>query len=201
MILAFIFQDIPVDDVALIQEMKKARAPPNHNTYAYLLNYLCKHGEMERALEYLEEKNEKNLPLTESIVKSLILGYAGCGQIEEGENLLKLLNERNIHWGKGCYVSFVLGCAKNGDVHGTNFFLNKIGSPSDELLLGALQEMHKKHPDKVEFLLNRMPTNVDIFSTKCRRTVKLLVEKGDQRTAWDLVMKCKDMKYKKIILL
>ena len=82
--------------------MNKARSPPNQGTYAYLLHHLCRNGEMEKALEYLEGRSEKNLPVTEVIVRSLILGHAGLGQISEGEKLLKLMNDKNIHWGKGC---------------------------------------------------------------------------------------------------
>eukprot|EP00092_Neocalanus_flemingeri_P023937 GFUD01025966.1.p1 GENE.GFUD01025966.1~~GFUD01025966.1.p1 ORF type:complete len:655 (+),score=156.27 GFUD01025966.1:55-2019(+) len=194
MILAYTFQDLEINDQALIEKMKTAGVHPNHNTYKYLLNHLCRNGEMGKALEYLEERSEKNLPVTEIIVKSLIIGYAGLGQIAEGEKLLKVLNEKNIHWGKGCFMPFVLGSAKFGDVEATNFFLKKLGTHSDDLLLNAVQEMNKNHPDKIGFLLNKMPINVEHFSSSCRRTVKMLVESGNVDSAWELVKKSRDCK-------
>eukprot|EP00090_Calanus_glacialis_P017766 TRINITY_DN27579_c0_g1_i1.p1 TRINITY_DN27579_c0_g1~~TRINITY_DN27579_c0_g1_i1.p1 ORF type:complete len:663 (+),score=180.86 TRINITY_DN27579_c0_g1_i1:52-2040(+) len=194
MILAYTFQDLPIDDNALISQMNKARSPPNQGTYAYLLHHLCRNGEMEKALEYLEGRSEKNLPVTEVIVRSLILGHAGLGQISEGEKLLKLMNDKNIHWGKGCYFEFVLGCAKFGDVDGTEFFLKRCDYVTDQLLLTAVQVMHKNHPDRIGFLLDKMPRNVELFSSICRRTVKLLVEAGDLESAWKIVKKTRDNK-------
>jgi len=194
MILAYTFQDLEIDDNALIAHMKQQRHPPNHSTYAALLEYLCKEGEMEKALEYLEERSEKNLPVTESVVKSLILGHAGLGQIGEGEKLLKLLNERNIYWGKGCYRAFVLGCAKSGDVEATNFFLNKHGNISDDLVLKALQEMNKNYPERIGFLMKKLPINVEHYSSICRRTVKVLIEKENVESAWEIVRKSRDCK-------
>jgi len=193
-ILAYTFQDLPIDDNALISKMREARSPPNQGTYAYLLHHLCKNGEMEKALEYLEERSEKNLPVTENIVKSLILGHASLGQISEGEKLLQLMNDRNIHWGKGCYFEFVLGCAKFGDVDGTEFFLKRCDYVTDQLLLNAVQAMHKTHPDRIGFVLDKMPRDVQIFSSVCRRTVKMLVENGDHESAWKLVKKMRDNK-------
>jgi len=194
MILAFIFQNLDIDDRALLERMRTRGVTPNNSTYNYLVEYLCRSGQMEKAQEYLEEGMDRNLPLTEQLVKSLILGHASAGEIKEGENLLKLLNKKNIHWGKSCYESFVLGSAKYGDVEATEFFLEKLGNPSDYLILNALQEMHGNYPDKIRFLLNKMPQDVQHFSTICRRTVKILLERRDEGNAWEIVMKSRDMK-------
>jgi len=142
----------------------------------------------------MEERSEKNLPITEQIVKSLIRGHAVLGEIKEGQNLLELLNQKNIHWGRHMYTSFVLGSARYGDVEATNLFLQKFKEPSDSLLLDAVQEMHKKHPDRIGFLLDKMPQDVQNFSSLCRRTVKMLVESGDVESAWKLVKKSRDIK-------
>jgi len=194
MILAFIFQNLDIDDSALMERMRTRGVSPNNSTYNYLVEYLCRRGQMGKAQEYLEESMKRNLPLTEQLVKSLILGHASAGEIKEGENLLKLLNKKNIHWGKSCYESFVLGSAKYGDVEATEFFLEKFGNPSDHLVLSALQEMHENHPDKIRFLLNKMPQDIQNFSGICRRTVKILLERGDEGNAWEIVMKSRDVK-------
>ena len=194
MILAYTFQNLDIDDRALMERMKARGVNPNNSTYNYLVEYFCRRGLMEKAQEYLEESMGRNLPLTEQLVKSLILGHASAGEIKEGENLLKLLNKKNIHWGKSCYESFVLGSAKYGDVEATEFFLEKFGNPSDKLLLNSLQEMHRNHPDKIRFLLNKMPQDIQHFSGICRRTVRILLERGDEGNAWEIVKKIKDVK-------
>ena len=60
------------------------------------------------------------------------------GEVKSGEQILKTLNENNIHWGLGCYKAFVLGSAKHGDISATYFFLEKCKHLSDELLLKVL---------------------------------------------------------------
>jgi len=168
MILAYTFQNHDIDDKTLIESMKARGVTPNNSTYNNLVDNMCRTGQMGKALEYLEKSKDRGLPITEQLVKSLIMGHASMGDIREGENLLKLLNKKNIHWGKGCYAAFTLGSAKYGDVEATEFFLEKVGNYSDHLLLSALQEMHKTHPDRIRFLLNKMPQNVSMFSSICR---------------------------------
>merc|ERR1712032_550102 len=60
---------------------------------------------------------------------------------------------------------------------------------SDELLLGAIVEASYTHRDKMEPLLRRQVCNVENFSNKCRRAVKVLVEGGNNEAAWRIVRK------------
>ena len=109
-----------------------------------------------------------------------------------GENILRALNDRNIHWSKSCYRGFILGSAFSGDVDVIEFFLSKLNNSTDELLLQAIQLMNKNHPDRLDFLVDQLPRNVEVFTALCRRTVKVLLESGNSGVAWSLVRKCKD---------
>ena len=66
------------------------------------------------------------------------------GEVKSGEQILKTLNENNIHWGLGCYKAFVLGSAKHGDISATYFFLEKCKHLSDELLLQVFTNNYKQ---------------------------------------------------------
>ena len=144
----------------------------------------------ESALQYVEDHQ---LDLSEQLANSLIFAHAAAGEIIPGENLLRALNERNIHWSKSCYRGFILGSALSGDVDVINFFLSKLNNSTDELLLQAIQLMNKNNPGKLGFLLDQLPRNVELFSALCRRTVKVLLESGNSDVAWSLVRKCKDV--------
>ena len=144
----------------------------------------------ESALQYVEDHQ---LDLSEQLANSLIFAHAAAGEILPGENILRALNDRNIYWGKSCYRAFILGSAFSGDVDVTNFFLSKLNNSTDELLLQAIQLMNKNHPDRLGFLLDQLPRNVELFSSLSRRTVKVLLESGNSAVAWSLVRKCKEV--------
>ena len=144
---------------------------------------------VEVALQYAEDHQ---LDLSEQLAHSLIFAHAAAGEILPGENLLRALNEKNIHWSKSCYKAFVLGSSLAGDVDAINFFLSKLNS-SDDLLLQAVQLMNKKHPDRLPCLLEKLPRNVEVFSGSCRRTIKEMLESSNSEAAWQLVLKCKDV--------
>ena len=141
-------------------------------------------------MQYVEDHQ---LDLSEQLANSLIFAHAAAGEILPGENILRALNDRNIYWGKSCYRAFILGSAFSGDVDVTNFFLSKLNNSTDELLLQAIQLMNKNYPDRLGFLLDQLPRNVELFSGLCRRTIKVLLESGNSTVAWSLVRKCKDV--------
>ena len=145
---------------------------------------------LDSALQYA---HHHHLPLSEQLAHSLIFAHAAAGEIRPGEDILRALNEKNIHWSKNCYKAFILGSASAGDVEATNFFLRKLNNISDDLLLQAVQQMNKKHPDRLGFLLEQLPRNTEHYSGLVRRTIKEMLESGNTEAAWQLVLKCKDV--------
>ena len=189
MILAYKFQEMSLNVPEVLSELESKQIKPDFLTHLNLVDYLCRRGLIKPAIEYME-KNE--MRMSEELGKFLIFGYCANGQVTEGENVLKLLNEKNIFWNANLYKSFALGSSKFGDENATEFFLNKSKNASDALLLQAIQMMNSNHPEKVSFLIDKLPVNAKVFSAKCRRTVKILLESGNIEAAWRLVMKCQD---------
>ena len=199
MINAYTFQEIPLDHSELLRDMMAAQAEPTNTTYSLLIDNLCRNQAMDRAMNYLHTRRKNHLVFTESLAKSLIRGFASVGRLSDAENVLKLMNEENIHWGKECYQAFLLGCARAGDMDGVKFFYKQCGQPSDVLLLRAVEEANKakEAPELLPELLNFLPVQVESLTSSCRRTVKILLETGSREAAWDLVSKTRDVKEKK----
>ena len=189
MILAYKFQEMSLKVPDLLKELESKQLKPDFLTHLNLVDYFCRRGLIEPAVEYAEKNG---MGMSEELAKFLIFGYCANGQVGAGENVLKLLNEKNIFWNAGLYKSFALGSAKFGDENATEFFFGKSKNPSDALLLQAIQLINSKNPDKVNFLIDKLPVNSKVFSDKCRRTIKILLESGNTEAAWKLVMKCED---------
>merc|ERR1719210_507175 len=162
--------------------MKADNIEPDITSHLVILDNLCKLDTRESALHFSEQ-----------LAYSLIFAHAAAGDIGPGEDVLRALNEKNIHWSKNIYKAFILGSAFAGDVEATNFFLRKLNTVSDDLLLQAVQQMNRNHPDRIGFLLDKLPRNTEHFSGLCRRTVKEMVEAGNTEAAWQLVLKCRDV--------
>ena len=184
MVLAFINQEVNLDVPNILEEMRTKNLEPDTITRNRIVDYYCKSDKVDSALKFIEESD---LSLSEHLAWSLIFGQAARGQVSKAEEILKTLNEKNIHWNLGMYKAFILGSAKFGDADATQFFLSKYRNNLDTVILEAVQLMNKNHPDKLSFLLDKLPVNVEMFSARCRRTVKMLLETGNTEAAWRLV--------------
>ena len=184
MVLAFINQEVNLDVPNILEEMRTRKLEPDTITRNRIVDYYCKSDKVDSALKFIEESD---LSLSEHLAWSLIFGQAARGQVSKAEQILKTLNEKNIHWNLGMYKAFILGSAKFGDADATQFFLSKYRNNLDNVILEAVQLMNKNHPDKLSFLLDKLPVNVEMFSARCRRTVKMLLETGNTEAAWRLV--------------
>ena len=184
MVLAFINQEVNLNVPNMLEEMRTRKLEPDTITRNRIVDYYCKSDKVDSALKFMEDSD---LSLSEHLAWSLIFGQAAQGQVSKAEEILKTLNEKNIHWNLGMYKAFILGSAKFGDGDATQFFLSKYRNSLDTVILEAVQLMNKNHPDKLSFLLDKLPVNVEMFSARCRRTVKMLLETGNTEAAWRLV--------------
>ena len=82
-----------------------------------------------------------------------------------------------------------MGSARAGDLQMVDFFLHKLKTPSDQLVLQAIFELNKRHPEKTSMLLDLPARDVKAYSQACRRTVKALVESGNTEAALRIVRK------------
>ena len=190
MILAFINQEIRLNVNKILGEMKERHLEPDVITRNRIVDYYCKSDDLDSALSFMAETD---LRLNEHLAWALIFGYTAQGQVDKAESTLKTLNQKNIHWTKGMYKAFLLGSAKFGDTNAVEFFLSKYKNTLDVVILEAVQLMNKKHPDRLGFLLDKLPVHVETFSTMCRRTVKMLLETGNMEAAWRLARMTRDV--------
>ena len=184
MILAFINQEVKLDVGNMLEEMRTRELEPDIITKNRVVDYYCKSDKVDNALQFMKDTD---LSLSEHLAWSIIFGHTAQGQVSKAEEILKSLNEKNIHWNLGMYKAFILGSAKFGDADATQFFLSKYRNTLDVVILEAVQLMNKNHSDRLGFLLDKLPVNVEMFSARCRRTVKMLLETGNTDAAWRLV--------------
>jgi len=184
---AFTFQKIEADVNLVHEAMSKHCSEIAYGTKMAMVKHLCWRGKVEEAWEL--QSGGKGMAWSENLASHFVQGYAGLGRMDAAEDVLQMLNDKNIHWGNMCYEAMVLGCARAGDMDRVEFFLDRLKENSDELLLGAIVEASYTHRDKMEPLLRRQVCNVENFSNKCRRAVKVLVEGGNNAAAWRIVRK------------
>jgi len=185
------FQELPIPIDEGQKELQSFEIFPSISTHIGLLENLAKMDSLDSVLEYRErEKLDMNVQLA----SILIFAFSAAGQLERAESILKQLNEKNIHWGKSIYKNFVLGSARHGDLEATNFFLSKFDRVQDELLLQIIQQLNLRNPSKVDKFCDRMPVNLNDFSSICRRTIKMLLESGNAEAAWKLALKSRQVR-------
>ena len=184
---AFTFQNIEANVNQVHEAMSKHSTELAYGTKISMVKHLCWRGEVEEAWEL--QRGGRGMAWSENLASHFVQGYARLGRMDAAEDMLQMLNDKNIHWGNICYEALVLGCARAGDMDRVGFFLDRLKENSDELLLGAIVEASRTHPDKIEPLLSRQVCNVEDFSKKCRRAVKVLVESGNYEAAWRIVRK------------
>ena len=183
------FQNVEADLNQVHEAMSKHCTEIAFGTKMSMVKHLCWRGRVEEAWEV--QGGGRGMAWSESLASHFVQGYAALGRLDAAEDVLQMLNDKNIHWGNVCYEAMVLGCARAGDMDRVEFFLDrlKLKENSDELLLAAIVEANRTHSDRMEPLLRRQVFNVDDFSNKCRRTVKALVESGNHEAAWRIVRK------------
>ena len=192
MLRAFTFQNIPVDIEQLKVELKQRKVEWEHSLKVAMIDQLCREGRVAEAWTVQEEG--RGVVMSESLANSFIFGHARLGQMDLAENVLKSLNFKNIYWGHSCYEAFVLGCARAGDLERMDFFLHKLKTPSDQVVLAAVLEMSREHAHSLDLLLELEPRDREVYSANCRRTVKTLVEADHTEAAWRLVRKTRQHK-------
>ena len=191
MLWAYNYQEVALDVSRVIEEIKSKTLEPDIKTNHLIVDYICRNNTVEAALDFIATHK---IDLSERLAWSLIFGHSAAGEVKKAEQILVAMNEKNIHWARGLFKAFVLGSAKCGDVEATNFFLSKGGGAPDALLLESIEMMNKTSQKDVGFLLDRLPVSAEIFSSQCRRTIKMLLETGNTEAAWSLVSKCRDVK-------
>ena len=184
---AFTFQNIDANINQVREAMSEHCSEIAYGTKNSMVKHLCWQGKVEEAWEL--QKEGRGMAWSENLASHFVQGYARLGRMDAAEDMLQMLNDKNIHWGNICYEAMVLGCAGAGDMDRVEFFLDRLKGNSDELLLGAIVEASRAHPDKMEPLLRRQICNVEVFSNKCRRAVKILVESGNYEASWRIVRK------------
>jgi len=184
---AFTFQNIDANINQVHEVMSKHCSEISYGTKMSMVKHLCWQGKLEEAWEL--QREGKGMAWSENLASYFVQGYARLGRMDAAEDMLQMLNDKNIHWGNICYEAMVLGCAGAGDMDRVEFFLDRLKGNSDEILLGAIIEASRVHPDKMEPLLRRQICNVEVFSNKCRRAVKTLVELGNYEASWRIVRK------------
>jgi hypothetical protein len=176
---AFTFQNMLADVAEVERRLTGPELP--HSVKVALVRQLCWAGRVAEA--WVLQEAGRGIAMSESLASSFIQGHASLGELARAENVLKSLNYKNIYWGNSCYEAFVLGCARAGDLERMDFFLQRLKTPSDQLVLAAIAEVSRGWPDRLGPLLDLPPRSVEEYSAKCRRTVKTLVESGNVEAA------------------
>lgn len=189
---AYTFQNIEANVGHVREAMSRHCAELTFGTKLSLVKHLCWQGRVEEAWEV--QREGRGMAWSESLASHFVQGHAGLEQMGAAEDVLQMLNDKNIHWGSVCYEAMVLGCARAGDMDRVEFFLDRLKENSDQALLLAIVETNRTHPNELEPLLRYKVGKVDVFSNNCRRTVKALVESGNLEAAWQVVRKTRLLK-------
>ena len=89
-----------------------------------MVKHLCWRGRVEEAWEV--QGGGRGMAWSESLASHFVQGYAALGRLDAAEDVLQMLNDKNIHWGNVCYEAMVLGCARAGDMDRVEFFLDRL---------------------------------------------------------------------------
>lgn len=121
---AFTFQKIEADVNLVHEAMSKHCSETAYGTKMALVKHLCWRGKVEEAWEL--QSGGKGMAWSENLASHFVQGYAGLGRMDAAEDVLQMLNDKNIHWGNMCYEAMVLGCARAGDMDRVEFFLDRL---------------------------------------------------------------------------
>ena len=111
--------------------MKAHKTGPNARTYENFLTQYARRGDIDSALKMIEQRNAAGVALNESVASRLILCYLARGEYKEAEDIVALLEKRQIFYGKSIPHSFIIGAARRGDVEKLAQFI-KLYSPGEQ---------------------------------------------------------------------
>merc|ERR1711962_596999 len=184
---AFIFQNMEIDVEEFLSDMKAHGIVPNGPVHENLFVYHCDKKDIDNALSYLQSHTDDTLVFNNRVASALIYCHCSRGEFTEADNVVTMLDQRNIFYGRSVPHSYIRGTARLGDVDRLTEYID-LYNPGDDVLLEALYQLVQVAPDQAQLILDRLPVDKSLLSSRCRRTVKRLVELGELETAEKLVL-------------
>lgn len=194
MLEAYNFQEIDINEKEVLRDMWRHGVNPVTRTYVNFLRCYCRKGDIMKALEFLQARADKELPITEKIANHIIQCHASLGEWQAAEDIPQMLEQRRIHLGKSTDNAFILGFALGGDIGRMEKYMNKVSHLDDKLVLLALKYLCREWSNKAGFLLDKLPIDDKLYNAECRRTIKALIEMGQSDIAFSLVEKTRMLK-------
>lgn len=81
----------------ILEEMDKSGIEPDAITYQRLIHQCCLRGDISGATKLLEKMKELEMPLSENVFASLILGYGKQENPPKIQDLFDIMDNNNIH--------------------------------------------------------------------------------------------------------
>ncbi|XP_076237424.1 bicoid stability factor [Calliopsis andreniformis] len=112
----YLSNDYDFSPKELLEEMINENIDPNINTYEKCIEYYCRKGNIEEALEIVKHMEKSDLSVTEAVRSSLILGYSQVGDFDSINHILNGLEGSSGELSVDMYNAVMCAYAKVNNI-------------------------------------------------------------------------------------